>query len=92
MTTSRGVVKKDMVRPAGTRQLGGAVSAAVAASQAACAAGGGAPAARIVEQSDRGAVVEVTCACGRKTLLHCAYTPPGAAAPPQPVAPAGPDE
>lgn len=32
-----------------------------------------APAARIVQQSETGVLVEVTCACGRKTQLQCDY-------------------
>jgi hypothetical protein len=30
-------------------------------------------AARIVEQGDTGVVIEVTCACGGRTYLHCDY-------------------
>jgi len=63
------VIKSHDVKMAAGRRLAGA-------------AGGGADlpastgaAARIVRQDDDGALVEVTCACGRQTLLHCAYAP-----------------
>jgi hypothetical protein len=41
----------------------------------ATARSGGAQA-RIVAQSDTEAVIEVTCPCGRKTRLRCAYARP----------------
>ena len=39
------------------------------------------PAARIVSQDDQGAMVEVTCACGRKTVLRCRFPQAGGQAP-----------
>ena len=35
--------------------------------------GGSGSEARIVQQTDRGVQIEVTCACGQKTLLQCDY-------------------
>jgi len=37
------------------------------------------PAVRVVEQDETGALIEVTCACGRTTHVQCDYAPgPGA--------------
>ncbi len=57
-----GIVKKTMVRPAGSRSLGAPPRAAPtrAASRA-----------RIVELNDEAAIVEITCACGNRMLLRC---------------------
>jgi hypothetical protein len=64
MNKGPGIIRKEAVEMRGARRIG---------------EGGPAPdarpegAARIVEQTDEFAVIEVTCACGRKTTLRCAY-------------------
>jgi hypothetical protein len=60
------VLKKRMVRAGGSRRIGDRAAAPAGAA-------GGKAAARIVEQSDAGAVLEVTCGCGRKTYVQCEY-------------------
>jgi hypothetical protein len=65
---SSGIVKKNQVNLAGRRRLG-------AAGPATRSAGG--PAARVLRQDDAGALIEVTCACGRKTHLQCDYAAAG---------------
>lgn len=73
--TSGAVLKKDRVRMEGRRRIGGPAVApgSSAAPAGGAAAPGGQPAARLVSVSDAGALVEVTCACGRKTLLQCDF-------------------
>jgi hypothetical protein len=60
-----GVLKKDATRPAGAQPVGTGVSPAQKAD--------GGVQARIVEQADGVATVEVTCLCGRKTYVQCFY-------------------
>ena len=60
-----GVIKRQEVR------LTEAQSAAGAESPAARPAAG--PQARILQHNDREALVEVTCACGKKIQIRCAY-------------------
>ena len=60
-----GVVKKDKVKMVQGSRVVGDGSPSVPP-----AAGSGA---RIVEQSDAGALIEVTCTCGEKTYLQCDY-------------------
>ena len=69
------VVKKDVVKEAGRCRVGEAGSAGAPGF-----APGGARA-RIVEQNQRNAVVEVVCSCGRKITLQCEYAVGGAAGP-----------
>lgn len=59
------VLKKDTVRVAEGRALIGG--------QARPASVTGEPGVRILQQSDAGAVIEVTCPCGRKTQVICDY-------------------
>ncbi len=61
----RGVLKKHEVR-----MVSGPRAAATA--EAPTRAAGG-PQARIVQQNDTEAIVEITCACGTKTRIRCAY-------------------
>jgi hypothetical protein len=58
-----GVLKRDLVREVGVGRLAGEQSA-TPRSQAR---------ARIIEQGDGSALVEVTCDCGRRILLECDY-------------------
>jgi hypothetical protein len=73
MPNAVGILKKDRVRPGGTRRLGGQ------AGTPAGAAAGGAARARIVEQTGDGAVVEIICPCGRRIRVQCLYDAPDAA-------------
>ena len=59
------VIKKDTVRVAEGRALIG--------DRARPAPAAGEPGVRILQQSDAGAVIEVTCPCGRKTQVMCEY-------------------
>lgn len=59
-----GVLKKHMIRQGQPCSLGGGQSAVRAA---------GRGSARIVEQADGKAVVEITCACGNTMYLNCTY-------------------
>jgi len=82
MTNTAVVLKKEQVRPGGTRRLGvvgGAVGAAGGATTARASV-------RILQQNGDGAVLEITCPCGRKTLVQCQYAAPpdGEARPIQP--------
>ncbi len=72
--TSGSVLKKDRVRMEGRRRIGGP-----AATSDSPPAPGGQPTARLVSVSDAGALVEVTCACGRTTLLQCDFDAAAAA-------------
>jgi hypothetical protein len=36
------------------------------------------PQARIVEQVDGGAIIEVPCSCGKRVRVHCTYVDPPA--------------
>ena len=58
------VVKKDKVRMAGVYQMDVEAPSVPQPRQAA---------GRILEQRSDGAVIEVTCACGRTIRLDCAY-------------------
>jgi hypothetical protein len=60
----RGVLKKHEVRM---------VSAPAAAAPHVAAPAAGGPQARIVRQTDTEAIVEITCACGTRTQIRCAY-------------------
>ena len=68
------VLKREKVRMAGACRLGAHGVPAGAAPDAP-----GVPAGRtqgrIIQQNDDGAVVEVTCACGRTIHLYCTYGP-----------------
>jgi hypothetical protein len=66
-----GVLKKHLVKPAGTRVLGEAAAGEFVASTAA----EGLPQARIVEQANGLVVVEVVCECGRRIYLNCECRP-----------------
>lgn len=66
-----GVLKKHLVRSAGTRVLGEAPAGEPVVSTAT----EGMPQARIVEQSNGLVVVEVVCECGRKIYLNCECRP-----------------
>ena len=65
-STPSGIIKKDHVKMTeAPRNLGDMAPSA--------------PAIRIVEQDETGALVEVTCECGRTTYVQCEYAPsPGA--------------
>lgn len=62
-----GILKKQQTRPAEPRRVGDECPAA------------GHWQVRLLQQTEAGAVIEVTCACGRKTALHCDYADPGPA-------------
>lgn len=70
-----GILKSPDVRMAGPRKIGPRPGRA--------AGPGERPAtARIVEQAAGRAVIEITCPCGRTTLLQCRYDePPGGGEP-----------
>ncbi|MFW6132403.1 MAG: hypothetical protein ACOC8F_00795 [Planctomycetota bacterium] len=78
METSRTVIKRDRVRLSGRRAIGPAGARASAGEGGSPA---GEPKARIVEQDQDAALIEVTCPCGRKTYLRCTYPAPAEAAP-----------
>lgn len=81
------VLKKASVREAGPVQLGTIGSQPRPAGGAAKAAP--AAQARVVEQDDRSAVIEVVCPCGCRTLVRCitgSPAEPGAAASPRKLA------
>lgn len=62
----RTVLKKGQVKLGEPYRLGGGAAGAPGSSGAR---------ARVVEQGDAGALIEVVCACGRKTYLRCDYAP-----------------
>jgi len=62
------VLKSAVVRPAGSCLIGGQAGHGRPGQDQ-----GGAATAKIVEQGDGTAVVEVTCACGRRTRVNCTY-------------------
>ena len=66
------VLKSAVVKPVGSCMIGGQSGQGRPGQDH-----GGAPVARIVEQSDGVAVVEVTCACGRRTRVNCTYARTG---------------
>jgi hypothetical protein len=66
-----GVLKKHLVRSAGTRVLGEAAAGESATSRAT----EGLPQARIVEQANGRVMVEVVCECGRRIYLNCECRP-----------------
>ncbi len=66
------VVKKNKVKMAGTRDL--SVSSP---QEAQGAPGSGGANARILQQTDTEAVIEVLCDCGRQIHLHCNYVSHG---------------
>jgi hypothetical protein len=70
-----GVLKKHLVRSAGTRVLGEAPAGESVVSTVSAPAAEGMPQARIVEQSNGVVVVEVVCECGRKIYLNCECRP-----------------
>ena len=67
--TSSNVLKCNDVALGGSRHLG-ATGAPRAASPSTPEIE---PRGRIVEQNDSGAIVEVTCSCGKVFHLHCTY-------------------
>jgi hypothetical protein len=64
MENASRLIKKDQVRPAGACQIGQPVLEG---------APGAAPQVRVVEQTDKKAVLEITCVCNRKIHVECAY-------------------
>jgi hypothetical protein len=67
-TTGR-ILKRQEVTVTGQRRLG------VSGSPRTDSASGAEPQGRIVEQDDDGAIVEITCSCGKIFHLHCTYAP-----------------
>ena len=67
-----GVVKKDMIRSAPPCRIDGMAGAASPATDSS-PQHSGREQARIVEQKNGLAVVEVTCSCGKKMYLNCEY-------------------
>lgn len=61
------ILKRQEVTVAGQRRLG------VSGPTPRAPSSGAQPQGRIVEQNDNGAIVEVTCGCGRVFHLHCTY-------------------
>lgn len=92
MTQAAAVLKRASVRTAGAVQLGSASGAprpAPAPGSAPAAAKPAGAQARIVEQDDRSAVIEVICPCGCRTLVRCvtaAIEPAGAKRPNESIA------
>jgi hypothetical protein len=70
-----GVLKRHLVRSAGTRVLGELPAGERIVSTATAPASEGMPQARIVEQSNGLVVVEVVCECGRRIYLNCECRP-----------------
>ena len=64
------IVKKDSVKDSEPRHLGAQPAGGLGGSQAAVQ---DLPQARIVQQDPAGAIVEVTCECGKTFLLNCRY-------------------
>jgi hypothetical protein len=64
MENASRLIKKDQVRPAGSCQIG---------QPALKGAAGAAPQVRVVEQTDKKAVLEITCVCHQKIYVECAY-------------------
>ena len=64
-----GVLKKHLVKSAGTRVLSETPAGAPVASAE------GLPQARIVEQANGMVVVEVACECGKRIYLNCECRP-----------------
>ena len=69
------VLKNNQVELGQPRRLGTAAAPSGAAAPR--------PQARIVEQNDAGAIIELVCTCGRKTHLQCEYAAPSASPPVQ---------
>lgn len=69
MTILSGVIKNNMVRPMEPGPAGMGAGMGGAGAVAAPAA----PRARIIDLRDNVAVVEITCECGRRTVLNCEY-------------------
>jgi len=65
------IVKKDSVKSSEPRHLGDGSLGGISGGPHAAAQDR--PQARIVQQDPAGAIVEVTCGCGRKFLLNCRY-------------------
>ena len=65
--TASHVLKAPQVHLAGPRTIGSPAAGLPAATPM--------PTARILEQSDGRAVIEVTCPCGRVTQLACTFDP-----------------
>ena len=65
------VIKSDRVRMSGRRAIAPGASSPAAPGRPGREAGQAT--ARIVEQGPSTVVIEVTCPCGRTTLLACAY-------------------
>ncbi len=59
-----GIVKKDNVKMADDPRNLGQAPAGMSSPQSA---------ARILEQDEAGALIEITCACGERTYLRCDY-------------------
>jgi hypothetical protein len=60
----RGVTKKDQIRVSQPYRLGERVESA---------ASPGEPKARVLQQNDESAVIEVTCECGKRVFLTCRF-------------------
>lgn len=69
-----GVLKKSAVKMAGSRRLDSAAAQDATGMDRTTAQA--APQARIIQQKDGQAVVEVVCACGQRMQLVCMYEPP----------------
>lgn len=67
MPRMSGVIKKGFV------QDGPGLAAATPAGTSGSSGGGALPRARLVEQREGMAIVEVVCACGRVMMLQCEY-------------------
>ena len=71
--TAPAVVKKDQVKLAEPCPVGAGVGVGARSARSSWQA-------RVVEQGQAGAVIEVVCPCGQRVRLHCEYVP-GADAP-----------
>lgn len=73
------VLKKDTLKPAEPYRVDGGAARDDPAPSG--------PTARIVRSTDRGAVVEVVCTCGKKMHVRCVYAGPAAGPEPPPADP-----
>lgn len=67
-----GILKRSVVKMGPSRCDSPAGAAAAAACDAPPAQA--APKARVIQQDEDKAVIEVLCPCGRRTFVHCVYT------------------
>jgi len=88
MAQHSALLKKGTFRQIGSRRMEGAAAGAAPAAAPGTVVE---PSVRIVQERPDGVVLEVTCPCGRTTLIQCDYVaaPPAA---PQPPGPAGPGD